>query len=123
MLETLERNSMTSKNRRPLTDGLKPEPEIDPKIARDFVYQDKPKSGAGASEPKPASQARLAAGNMNPTAQSSLVPLTARIPTEKFQALKRASFERQLQGVEPNSMQDIVEEALTPWLRKHGYLP
>jgi hypothetical protein len=40
-----------------------------------------------------------------------------------FQALKRASFERQLQGVEPNSMQDIVEEALTPWLRKHGYLP
>jgi hypothetical protein len=51
------------------------------------------------------------------------VPLTARIPVEKFQALKRASFERQLQGIEPSSMQDIVEEALTPWLRKHGYLP
>ncbi len=114
---------MTPKNRRPLTDGLKQEPEIDPKIARDFVYQDKPKPGAGAPEPKPASQTRLAAGNVNPSAQSSLVPLTARIPTEKFQALKRASFERQLQGVEPSSMQDIVEEAITPWLRKHGYLP
>ena len=37
-----------------------------------------------------------------------------------FQTLKRASFERQLQGIEPSSMQDIVDEALTPWLKKNG---
>ncbi len=112
---------MSPKDRRPLTEGLKPEPEVDPALARDFVYQNKGKQQA--PEPKPEATARLAAASTNPSAQSALVPLTARIPAEKFQALKRASFDRQLQGVEPNSMQDIVEEALTPWLRKHGYLP
>jgi hypothetical protein len=113
---------MTPKNRRPLTDGLKPvpEPEVDPEKAREFIYQDKAKPTI--AEPKPAAM-RLAAPTVNPASQPTLIPLTARIPIEKFQALKRASFDRQLQGVEPNTMQDIVEEALTPWLRKHGYLP
>lgn len=113
---------MSPKDRRTLTEGLKSEPDVDPKMAHDFVYQTKsnplPTSGA-----KPPDNARLAAAPVNPPAQSALVPLTARIPAEKFQALKRASFDRQLQGVEPSTMQDIVEEALTPWLRKHGYLP
>ena len=112
---------MSPKDRRPLTEGLNPEPEVDPEAARDFVFQ-KPKQPAAAPETKPAATARLAAAPANPAAQSTLVALTARIPADKFQALKRASFERQLQGVEPSSMQDIVEEALTPWLRKHGYL-
>lgn len=111
---------MSPKDRRPLTDGLKnqPEPELDPKVAKQFVYQDKAKP----TSPQPNSAARLPASTPIAATQSALVPLTARIPSEKFQALKRASFERQLQGIEPSSMQAIVEEALTPWLRKHGYL-
>jgi hypothetical protein len=113
---------MSPKDRRPLIEGLKPEAEVDPKAAREFVFQNKP-SPEVAAQPKPATHSRLAASPVNPAAQSALVPLTARIPAEKFQALKRASFERQLQGVAPNSIQDIVDEALTPWLRKHGYLP
>jgi len=60
---------------------------------------------------------------MKPAAASSLVPLTARIPAELFMTLKKASFERQLQGIKPSSFQDIVVEALTPWLHEHGYLP
>ena len=114
---------MSPKDRRPLIEGLKNEPEVDAKTARDFVFQNQAKPTAAAPEPKTVAPTRLAAGTMNPSAQSALIPLTARIPAEMFQALKRASFERQLQGVEPNSMQDIVVEALTPWLRKHGYLP
>ncbi len=114
---------MATKERRPLTEGLKTEPEVDPKLAHEFVFQSKapapPVAPAGESAPTQ----RLAAAPVNPANQSALVPLTARIPAEMFQALKRASFERQLQGVEPNSMQDIVEEALRPWLRKHGYMP
>ena len=112
---------MAPKDRRPLIEGLKadPEPTIDPKVEHEFVHQDK-KPAPSAAEPKPTT--RLPAGSPNPSSSSALVALTARIPAEKFQALKRASFERQLQGVEPSSMQDIVEEALTPWLRKHGYL-
>ena len=50
------------------------------------------------------------------------VPVGARIRTELAAALKRASLERQLQGLEPNTVQDILEEALEPWLRRHGYL-
>ena len=37
-------------------------------------------------------------------------------------ALKRASLERQLEGVEPNTLQDILEQAVEPWLRNNGYL-
>jgi hypothetical protein len=50
------------------------------------------------------------------------VPVGARIRTELAAALKRASLERQLHGLEPNSLQDILEDALEPWLRRHGYL-
>jgi hypothetical protein len=114
---------MSPKDRRPLVEGLKPEPEVDPKAAREFVFQDKAKPSEAAPEPKQAAPTRLAASTINPAAQSALIPVTARIPAEMFQALKRASFERQLQGIEPSSMQDIVEEALRPWLRKHDYLP
>lgn len=114
---------MSTKDRRPLIEGLAAEPEVDPKAARDFVFQKKANTSEEAPAIKLAATPRLPAGGLNPSAQAPLIPLTARIPAEKFQALKRASFERQLQGIEPSSMQDIVEEALTPWLRKHGYLP
>lgn len=116
---------MSPKDRRPLSEGLKPEPELDPKTARDFVYQNTPMQQAATPEPKPSATTRLAVGTPNSTAEAdtALVPLTARIQAKKFKALKRASFERQLQGVEPSSIQDIVDEAITPWLRKHGYLP
>ena len=113
---------MTTKERRPLTEGLKDEPEVDPKLARDFVFQQSRKEDP-APAAKPPAATRLPAGSLNPGTPPALVPLTARISQEKFLALKRASFDRQLQGVEPSSMQDIVDEALTPWLRKHGYLP
>jgi hypothetical protein len=114
---------MTTKERRPLTEGLKEEPEVPSHVAREFVFQkQQPVKTPPAPDAKPATDTRLPAGTLNPAAASALVPLTARIPAEKFQALKRASFERQLQGVEPSSLQDIVEEAITPWLKKHGYL-
>jgi hypothetical protein len=108
-----------AKDRRSLTEGLHPEPEIDPKVAEAFVFQNKAKP----SRVEPVQQARLASDAIKPAAASALIPLTARIPADLFMTLKRASFERQLQGVEPSSFQDIVVEALTPWLRQQGYLP
>jgi len=107
---------MPPKDRRSLTEGLQPEPAIDPKVAEAFVFQTKAKPSA--VEP-----IRLASDTIKPAAAKSLIPLTARIPAELFMTLKRASFERELQGVEPSSFQDIVVEALTPWLRNNGYLP
>jgi hypothetical protein len=53
----------------------------------------------------------------------SRVPLTTRIRSDFAVALKRASLERQLQGVEPSAILDILEDALEPWLRTNGYIP
>ena len=50
------------------------------------------------------------------------MPLTTRLRPELAIALKRASLERQLAGQTPNTMQDILEQALEPWLKGHGYL-
>ena len=107
--------------RRPLTEGLKPEPELDPEAVRAFVFQKKMPPDKKPPAPKTVSSP-LPAGNPNPANQSAQVPFGARIRADLFYALKRASFDRQLQGIEPNTLQDIVEEALTPWLKKNGYL-
>lgn len=49
-------------------------------------------------------------------------PLTTRIRDDYAKALKRASLERQLAGITPSTLQDILEEALRPWLQDNGYL-
>ncbi|MBY0459781.1 MAG: hypothetical protein K2V38_20875 [Gemmataceae bacterium] len=92
--------------RRPLTDGLKPPtPPVDPAVERQFVFR-----GPGREE-------RVAS---TPVARA---PLTTRIRAEYAAALKRASLERQLSGATPHTLQEMLEEALEPWLRAHGYLP
>ena len=99
-------------DRRPLTAGLKSAAEVDPSLENQFVFGDK----AGPAKPK--SQAT------EPKAQNgaSRVPLTTRVRADYAAALKRASLERQLAGEFPNTLQDILEEALGPWLRDHGYV-
>lgn len=49
------------------------------------------------------------------------VPMTARTRPEVASAIKRAALTRQLEGVVPFSVQDIVEEALELWLHTNGY--
>ena len=58
-----------------------------------------------------------------PTAVSTVsrVPISTRIRSDFVTALKRASLERQLNGVEPNTLQDMLEQAIEPWLRDNGY--
>jgi hypothetical protein len=51
-----------------------------------------------------------------------LIPVTVRLRPELAVALKRASLERQLAGEELFTQQEIVEQALEPWLREEGYL-
>lgn len=50
------------------------------------------------------------------------VPVTTRTRPEVATALKRASLTRQLNGIEPYYVQDIMEAALEAWLRSNGYL-
>ena len=95
--------------RRPLTEGLKPSPQtpaVDPSIEREFVH--------GARAPKATPQTSAT--------PFTRVPISTRIRSEYADALKRASLERQLNKTEPNTLQDILEEAIEPWLKSHGYI-
>ena len=53
---------------------------------------------------------------------SSGVSLSTRIHPAIRTALQQASLQRKLNGIEPNSLRDILEEAVTPWLKANGYL-
>jgi len=98
-------------DRRPLVEGLNPAaPPVDPKREADFVYNKKPTEREAA-----------AAANASPVVGRS--PLSTRIRTDFVVALKRASLERQLHGIEPHTLIDILEQAIEPWLKSNGYIP
>ena len=105
-------------DRRSLIEGLKPTaPAVNAGVEKDFVY---------GSTAKPASDAvgQSSAPVASPTTtQVVRAPISTRIRADFAQALKRASLERQLSGTEPNTLQDILEEAIEPWLKSHSYLP
>jgi hypothetical protein len=98
--------------RRPLTDGLnstRPStPSVNSQLEREFVQGSKvgEKTITMAPTPSPCSR----------------VPISTRIQAEYADALKRASLQRQLDKVEPSTLQDILEEAIEPWLKRHGYI-
>ena len=91
-------------DRRSLAQGLKATPSpLDVAKEKQFVY--------GQKEQSP-----------QPPAQPASAPISTRLRSDFVAALKRASLERQLQGTEPNTMRNILEDAIEPWLRTNGYL-
>ncbi len=98
--------------RRALVDGLKTAtPPVDSAREREFV--------SGKSAGAVASQTAVAPTT---TANVARTPLSTKMRTDYSTALKRASLERQLSGVQPNTLQDILEECIGPWLKSNGYL-
>ncbi len=62
---------------------------------------------------------------VNNPSQYSLVgtsSINARIDPLITTALLRAALERRLSGLTPSTQRDIIAEALSEWLKKHGYL-
>jgi hypothetical protein len=51
-----------------------------------------------------------------------LVPLTTRLQPKTANALRRAYLEQKLRRRLPATQQEIVETALSEWLRHHGYM-
>ncbi len=96
--------------RRHLSEGLLPPrsstPGVDPQREREFVHGAKV---AATSAPAISQTVRR-------------VPISTRIRAEFATALKRASLERQLNGVEPSSVQDMLEQIIEPWLKSNGYI-
>lgn len=52
-----------------------------------------------------------------------LVPLTTRLMPATAEALRRAHLEQKLRRATPSTQQEIVEAAVTEWLRAHDFLP
>ena len=103
------------KERRSLVEGLTTKPT---EAETAFVFSSSPKPT------KPQSPTEAAASSPAPTSTTpARSPLSTRIRGDYAAALKRASLERQLAGVEPNTISDILDEALEPWLKSNGYLP
>lgn len=98
--------------RRSLVDGVKPRKPSDPEKEAAFVFGTGEGRGPGSqSAPPPTSNG-----------EASRLPLTTRLRADLVKGLKRAALARQLDAVEPNTVQEILEEALEPWLRAHGYV-
>jgi hypothetical protein len=110
------------KVRRPLIEGIKPGGDVDPAAEREFVFGAKAKLDPSKHHPDPKPTAEAQEGKGPPASSIGRVPLTTRVRADYAAALKRASLERQLKGVEPYTLQDILEDALQPWLRANGYL-
>ncbi|MEM6468709.1 MAG: hypothetical protein AAF802_04015 [Planctomycetota bacterium] len=96
--------------RRSLVEGLNETPKVT-ELENDFVFGEKANETAEPSETSNA----IAEPQIMPQYQGR-VPLTTRCRPELASAIKRASLERQLKGIEPSSIQDIIEEALETWL-------
>ena len=103
-----------NKERRPLVAGLDSASGVGRAVEKQFVY------AAKTAPAEPTSDARDTRRHATPV--PARVPVSTRIRADYATALKRASLERQLSGTAPNTLQDILEEALGPWLRANGYL-
>jgi len=102
--------------RRSLSDGLEPILLADEEKERAFVF------GNNAKEPQTKDTSAAPAQIAPSGVSQSRTPVSTKLRQDLAAALKRASLERQLSGSEPNTVQDILEEALEPWLRTNGYL-
>ena len=103
------------KERRSLTEGIK-SATVDPNVEKGFVFGDK------AEPPKAPAPKATEIREQNGQPPLRRVPLTTRVRADFATALKRESLHRQLESRFPNSLQEVLEEALEPWMRDKGYL-
>jgi hypothetical protein len=136
---------MSKSDRRALIAGIHPDEEIDVDLAEDFIAGKKPRQITKVSVPQPKSSLQSidpspaqppapvppAALETPPSVQAKAsshltgvprVAIGARVRTEIAGALKYASLDRQMKGIEPYAIYEIQEEALEFWLFKNGYL-
>jgi len=97
-----------AEQRRSLTEGIQELPTVDRNVEKAFVRGDAP--------------AKTQNGTTTTTTAVKRVHFSTRIRDDYFKALKRASLERQIDGIEPSTIVEILEQALGPWLESNGYL-
>lgn len=115
------------KERRSLVEGLTVSAELKEAEAA-FVFGSKSKSiSEPASDPTPTPEEfpseieeleKVSTGVL--PFMKGRIPVTTRCRPEIASALKRTSLKRQLAGIEPYYVQDILEAAIEEWLKKNG---
>lgn len=103
--------------RRLLSTAVQGVPNADPVAVRQFVTQERTPPGLGVSTAS-VGMPHASSKSLTPV---GLIPVTVRLRPALAGALKRASLERQLAGEEVFTQQELVEQALEPWLRSLGY--
>lgn len=77
-------------------------------------------------KPEPLERARPPKPRMNrepePEPLAHRINLSIRVPVEIPEGLLRASTDRKLKRIKPNTQQEMAAEAITEWLQRHGYL-
>ena len=105
-------------NRRSLVEGVKESSKLTDE-AEEFIYGKKKPSGSTSSA-ESAPRTAAAASPILPQ-MTGRIPVTTRCRPEVASATKRVSLQRQLAGIEPYTVQDIMEQALEQWLDLNKY--
>lgn len=81
---------------------------------------------AAVPKPEPSEKVRPSKPKMNrepePEPLAHRINLSIRVPVEIPEGLLRASTDRKLKRIKPNTHQEMAAEAITEWLQRHGYL-
>lgn len=119
------------KERRTLTEGLSTGDVVLSDRERDFVLGKIPSNASmpSSTAPSPPPESPTSATKDSaPKGTPKILPqiasrvlITTRATPEVASALKRASLQRQLDGLEPFYVQEILDDAIGDWLRKNGY--
>lgn len=78
---------------------------------------EKPEAAEKPRAPKP----RMAR-EPEPEPLAHRINLSIRVPAEIPEGLLKASTDRKLKRIRPNTQQEIATEAIAEWLQRHGYL-
>ena len=105
------------KQKRPAKAEPKEVPPKKPKARARPTLQDEP------SQPEEEQLAIPAPIEAPASIPAGRAPLSTRIRADIAAALKEASLKRQLTRETPNTVQEILEEALEPWLKERGFFP
>lgn len=97
--------------RRSLVEGIKPKSKEELRREKEFVF--------GENDSTPILDLPAAPVRRDDIPKS---PISTRMRADFTSAVKRASLERQLNGIRPWAINEILEEALEPWLQKNGYI-
>lgn len=97
-----------------------------PTPAEDKVTEVSSTEPAAVPKPEPSEKARPPKPRMNrepePEPLAHRINLSIRVPVEIPEGLLRASTDRKLKRIKPNTQQEIAAEAIAEWLQRHGYL-